>query len=156
QPPSITPLPHSSVQVGLQPSPGVLLPSSHSSNGGVPLVCNAPSPQRAIVQSSRQSSLLLVLPSSHCSPGSTTWSPQRGGWMFWQGALQVGVFGGSHSSTPRCRKLSPQVASRQPSTQSSLLRVLPSSHSSPRPAWTMPSPQKGRAWQVASQVAVFG
>ena len=37
-----------------------------------------PLPQRGVVQLVSQASPLVVLPSSHCSPGSTTPLPQRG------------------------------------------------------------------------------
>src|SRR5690606_25762417 len=56
-----------------QPSPLVVLPSSHCSPGST-----VPLPQRSSSsQVAEQPSPLVVLPSSHCSPGSTVPLPHR-------------------------------------------------------------------------------
>ena len=143
-PASTTPLPHSGgvsiLQLGSQPSPGTLFPSSHSS---LP-VHRKPSPHTASLQKLVQASLLLLLPSSHCSSASTTPSPQSGGISMSQSSSQPSpgaLFPSSHSSLPVHRKLSPQYASLQKFVQASLLLLFPSSHCSP--ASTTPLPQSG-------------
>src|SRR5579862_1179518 len=87
--------PGSTVQVGLQPSPAAVLPSSHSS-----VSSTIPSPQTAvqvpprqwgsIVQVCEQPSYGMRLPSSHSSVPSTIPSPHTGGGVL----VAVGVFGG--------------------------------------------------------------
>ena len=67
-------------QLALQPSPSLLLPSSHCS-GVVVWSLTKPSPQDAKVQS--ESHVALLPPSSHSSPKSTTESPQSGV-LIWQ------------------------------------------------------------------------
>ncbi len=86
-----------------QPSPGTVLPSSHSS---APL--STPSPQKATrlhgmpamghiqpsstPQAAEQPSLAVLLPSSHCSPALTAPSPQRAVTTFvqgWPGVVQA-------------------------------------------------------------------
>src|SRR3989344_3123071 len=78
-PASVIPLPQndiiSIVHAEEQPSPFVRLPSSHCST----LVRTKLSPQMLFVQLFLHASLLLPLPSSHCSAPSTVALPQSGG-----------------------------------------------------------------------------
>src|ERR1700722_7222982 len=87
----VYPVPVSSVQVELQPSPETVLPSSHCSCGNL-----RPSPQTAVqvpplqdgstVHVGEHPSNGIRLPSSHCSEPSLTPSPQRVGWQTEMGA----------------------------------------------------------------------
>src|SRR5262245_43757043 len=108
-----------------------------------------PSPQVTVVQSLRQPSVLLPLPSSHCSPGSSTTSPHTV-----QSLRQLLPF--PPPGKPAGSQVSPFCGSTMPSPhtgmvqllrQASPLMPLPSSHCSP--ALTTPSPQE---WQVAEQL----
>src|SRR5512139_418572 len=74
-PGSTTPSPQNgNWHAGEQPSPGIRLPSSHSSTPDQ----RKPSPHSAGVHPATQASPLDALPSSHPSPGSTIASPQNG------------------------------------------------------------------------------
>src|SRR5262249_41052665 len=74
----------------------------------------------------------MLFPSSHCSPGSTTPSPQNG-----RRQLRQGELASSHSSPGSIVPFPHQDF--QSLSQPSPFTWLPSSHSSP--GWTMPSPQ---------------
>src|SRR5688572_23201574 len=148
-------------------------PPSHCSVTG-PRASTWPSPQTAVLQLAgatlfdTQSSVALVLPSSHCSPAAWLVRPSpHGAGVQWES--QVGVLVGTPPMPPSqlsvegpCAsvKPSPQIAVRQvdgtvlPLTQSSVLEVLPSSHCSPATALVKLSPQEAVV-QLESQVAEF-
>src|SRR5439155_1039421 len=117
-------------------------------------------PERMILHGSRrqleeQPSPDTVLPSSHCSPGSTTPSPQRG--SRWQVAEQPSperVLPSSHCS-PGSRIPLPHTSNRQLAEQPSPERVLPSSHCSPASSTLLPqSPTGARQLAVASVLRI--
>src|SRR2546426_416398 len=118
-------------------------------------------PERMILHGSswqlaEQPSPDTVLPSSHCSPASTTPSPQRG--SRWQVAEQPSpetVLPSSHCS-PGSRMWLPHTSSRQLGEQPSPATVLPSSHCSPASSTPLPqSPAGARQLAVASVLRIW-
>src|SRR6266571_7205536 len=180
------PLPQncSTWQVAEQPSPLVVLPSSHCSPGSsVPLPHTAAQscgqdrgsslasqtrlPHRTpSAQPAEQPSPFAVLPSSHCSPASSTPSPHTAG----QSWGQLRAF------SPDAHRPLPQNDSTwQVAEQPSPFLVLASSHCSPgsstplphtpgqscgqvrgsSPVSHRPLPQNDSTWQVAEQPSPF-
>src|SRR3989344_4399142 len=126
--------------VAEQPSPLVVLLSSHCST---PPRTN-PSPQTALRQLLVQASVLLALPSSHCSPASVIPLPQNDIISIVHAEEQPSPFvrlPSSHCSTLVRTKLSPQMLFVQLFLHASLLLPLPSSHCS-APS-TVALPQSG-------------
>src|SRR6185369_12286756 len=94
-------------------------------------------------------SVLLVLPSSHCSPASTTPSPHRGTVQSFRQLSVLFVLPSSHCS-PVSTMPSPHLGTVQLFRQLSALLVLPSSQDSPESRF--PSPQ---TVQLPRQVLPF-
>src|SRR5580693_8079799 len=121
----VYPVPVSSVQVELQPSPETVLPSSHCSCGNL-----RPSPQTAVqvpplqdgstVHVGEHPSNGIRLPSSHCSEPSLIPSPQTVAWQTDMGDDPV---------VAQAKPGSILQVELQPSPET----VLPSSH------WSVPS-----------------
>src|ERR1019366_9374351 len=122
----VHPVPVSTVQVALQPSPGVVFPSSQPSCGNF-----SPSPHTAvhvpplhlgsIAQVGEQPSYGIRFPSSHCSEPSLMPSPH---WVTWQtdfGGVPVETHANAGSTLHVALQPSPEV-------------VFPSSQ------WSLPSP----------------
>src|SRR6266481_6423932 len=132
----------------LQPSPSVVLPSSHSSPS---FTHSMPSPQRSILHV-EQPSHGVSLPSSHSSPqsASTMPSPHLGSSLHeslqsWHAGVPAWV---SHSSPWFGHTMpSPQRSILQFGEQPSHCSLLPSSHSSSE-RFTIPSPQRAISGQI--------
>src|SRR6266404_2019122 len=132
----------------LQPSPSVVLPSSHSSPS---FTHSMPSPQRSILHV-EQPSHGVSLPSSHSSPqsASTMPSPHLGSSLHeslqsWHAGVPAMV---SHSSPWFGHTMpSPQRSILQFGEQPSHWSLLPSSHSSSG-LFTIPSPQRVISGQI--------
>src|SRR3989338_139580 len=140
----------SSSQFAVQPSPSMLLLSSHCS-----LSCLIPSPQNSLRQFELHPSLSRLLLSSHCSPISRIPSPQKGLVQSFLHASLLLVLQSSHSSTPSSITPSPQTFVVQSLLHASLLFWLPSSHCSPLS--TMPLPHSFILFKhICRSVTLFG
>src|SRR5262245_5124591 len=131
----IFPSPHSARQKREQPSQSVRLPSSHVSPGSM-----VPFPQ--VVGDISWHVLVQVAdpvgPSSHCSPGSTTWLPHSSRMHEGEHPSPAIMLPSSHCS-PVWTTWSPQNSILQVEEQPSFETVFPSSHCSP--GSICPSPQ---------------